>query len=102
MGEIVEIFGNRVLGGEMVEMLRTLHPSWHCVRYDKICAELRDIDWDIEFESLSAEHSFDKLFEVLDPLIQQYVPITASNKGRNHLLWKTRGKSPYYAHLSNN
>ena len=68
---------------------KVLHYVWHRGRYDIICAELRNVDWDFEFQYLNAEQSLDKLLEILHPFIQQCVPIADASRDQTRVPWKT-------------
>ena len=53
--------------------------SWHRGNYWRINSLLCDIDWEFELQNLSVDSMFCKLKEILDPLIQQYVPTASCN-----------------------
>ena len=50
---------------------------------------LDDIDWDFEFDKLSADEAFTSLASFLQPLIEQYVPRARSGDRTNKVPWKT-------------
>lgn len=61
--------------------ISSLHSSrptrkWHKGKYNLILRELRDINWDFEFDNLSAHDAYLRLLEILGPLVDRYVPLT--------------------------
>ena len=63
---------------------------WRHGNYDVISRLLSDIDWDFEFEHLSASAAFTKLKHIIEPLIEQYVPCSEGIPEHRHKLpWNT-------------
>ena len=63
---------------------------WHLGNYTLINNSLMDVDWDFEFALLSADASFNKLKETVEPLIAQYIPFRESSSVQRHRLpWST-------------
>src|SRR5580692_8168068 len=60
--------------------------SFHKGRYDKICVELQEIDWDLEFEGKDVEGMWKILLTRLDQCRDKYVPKCKKRK-EGHPSW---------------
>ena len=61
---------------------------WHRGKYEKLNSFLTEIDWDQEFQFLTAEEAFKQLATTLQSLIPHCIPSTKQGQPSNKLPWK--------------
>ena len=66
---------------------------WHRGQYGSINSVLNNIDWDFEFNQLSAQEAFDRLSSILEPLVIQHVPRGRQDCKQKKLPWKSNPPS---------
>ena len=63
---------------------------WHRGNYHFMSKVLMDTDWDFEFAFLSASEAFNKLKDIVKPLISQYIPLKKCSFEHQHKVpWNT-------------
>ena len=66
---------------------------WHKGQFNNINNALNEVDWDFEIMHQSAEEAFNRLLQVLQSLIHQYIPTSNPNKPKSKVPWKTNPPS---------
>ena len=63
--------------------------KWHRGKYDRISRELKFIDWDSEFLHCNTDQMYSQFLNILLPLVDDFVPMGASDQKPARLPWRT-------------
>lgn len=61
---------------------------WHRGKYNQISEGLSEVDWDFEFLHLDVHDAYTRFLDILSPLINEFVPLTATLSQSRKLPWK--------------
>ena len=59
-----------------------VHRMWHRANYNRICDYLQTVDWEGEFEDLSAAECYQVFVDTMSEIVELFVPVVEVSPGR--------------------